>query len=63
LAYWLIAAAAASQIGQYQAEMSSDSYQVQGMAERGFLPKVFAVRSKHDTPTLGILMSSAGERW
>lgn len=60
LAYWIIAAAAASQIGQYQAEMSSDSYQVQGMAERGFLPKIFAVRSKYDTPTIGIVMSSAG---
>lgn len=60
LAWWVIVAAACSQIGQYQAELSSDSYQVQGMAERGFLPKVFATRSRHDTPTLGIILSSAG---
>lgn len=60
LAYWVVAAAACSQVGQYQAELSSDSYQVQGMAERGFLPKVFATRSRHDTPTLGIILSSAG---
>jgi hypothetical protein len=40
LAWWIVLAAAASQIGQFQAEMSSDSYQLQGMAERGFLPKV-----------------------
>ena len=30
------------------------------MAERGFLPKVLGHRSKHDTPTLGILLSSLG---
>ncbi len=30
------------------------------MAERGFLPKVLAYRSRHDTPTLGILLSSLG---
>ena len=32
----------------------------QGMAERGFLPKVLGYRSRHDTPTLGILLSSIG---
>lgn len=37
--------------------MSSDSYQLQGMAERGFLPKALASRSKHGTPTYGILLS------
>ena len=30
------------------------------MAERGFLPKVLGYRSKYDTPTLGILLSSLG---
>lgn len=28
LAWWIVAAAGASQIGQFQAEMSSDSYQL-----------------------------------
>lgn len=60
LAWWIVLAAAASQIGQFQAEMSSDSYQLQGMAERGFLPKALASRSKHGTPTYGILLSSLG---
>jgi amino acid transporter len=60
LAWWVVLAAAASQIGQFQAEMSSDSYQLQGMAERGFLPKCLARRSKHGTPTVGILLSSLG---
>ena len=60
LAWWVVAAAAASQIGQFQAEMSSDSYQLLGMAERGFLPKALARRSKHGTPLWGILLSSLG---
>jgi len=58
LAVFVIIAAAFSQVGQYQAEMASDSYQLQGMAERGFLPLVMAKKSKHGTPTLGIILSS-----
>ncbi|KAK9812978.1 hypothetical protein WJX72_006764 [[Myrmecia] bisecta] len=60
LGWWIVAAAAVSQIGQFEAEMSSDSFQLQGMAERGFLPACLARRSKHDTPTLGIILSSLG---
>ena len=56
----MVAAAAVSQIGQFEAEMSSDSFQLLGMAERGFLPSILAQRSKHDTPTLGIILSSLG---
>ncbi len=46
------------QIGQFQAEMASDSYQLQGMAERGFLPLVLAKRSHYGTPTLGELCAA-----
>ena len=60
LSWWVVAAAAISQIGQFEAEMSSDSFQLLGMAERGFLPAVLAKRSKHDTPTLGVILSSLG---
>ncbi|GAB4813937.1 hypothetical protein N2152v2_000983 [Parachlorella kessleri] len=60
LGWWVVAAAAVSQIGQFEAEMSSDSYQLQGMAERGFIPAVFNKRSKHGTPTLAIICSSLG---
>ena len=42
LALWVVAAAAVSNIGQFQAEMSSDSFQLLGMAERGFIPALFA---------------------
>eukprot|EP00775_Hariotina_reticulata_P008091 gene8091-8284_t len=60
LAWWIVLAAAVSQIGQFQAEMSSDSYQLMGMAERGFLPRALARRSRHGTPTYGIILSSLG---
>ena len=43
-----------------QAEMCSDSFQLLGMAERGFLPAVLAKRSRYGTPTLAILLSSLG---
>ena len=56
LSWWMVAAAAVSQIGQFEAEMSSDSFQLLGMAERGFLPKGLARRSKHDTPTVSSLV-------
>lgn len=56
----MVAAAAVSQIGQFEAEMSSDSFQLLGMAERGFLPAALAKRSRHDTPTLGVILSSLG---
>lgn len=52
LSWWMVAAAAVSQIGQFEAEMSSDSFQLLGMSERGFLPKALGRRSKHDTPTV-----------
>lgn len=60
LAWWITAASAMSNLGLFQAEMSSDSYQLLGMGERGMLPQVFAYRSKYGTPVLGILCSATG---
>jgi amino acid transporter len=60
LSYWLIFAAAITNIGMFEAEMSSDSWQIAGMAERGILPKVLGKRSVHDTPIYGILISASG---
>lgn len=40
--------------------MCADSFQLQGMAERGFLPKIFNERSRFGTPTVAILFSSLG---
>ncbi|GJN21953.1 hypothetical protein PR202_gb09477 [Eleusine coracana subsp. coracana] len=60
LMWWVQAAAALSNMGMFVAEMSSDSYQLLGMAERGMIPAVFAWRSRHGTPLVGILFSASG---
>ncbi|GLT82395.1 hypothetical protein SLE2022_007780 [Rubroshorea leprosula] len=46
-------------IGLYEAQLSSCSYQVLGMADLGFLPRSFATRSRwFNTPWVGILLST-----
>ncbi|CAA0838265.1 Probable polyamine transporter [Striga hermonthica] len=60
LRWWIQAAAAMSNMGMFVAEMSSDSFQLLGMAERGMLPDFFAKRSRHGTPLIGILFSASG---
>ncbi|KAM7250721.1 hypothetical protein ACFE04_022604 [Oxalis oulophora] len=60
LQYWMQGAAAMSNMGMFLAEMSSDSFQLLGMAERGMLPEFFAKRSRHGTPFIGILFSASG---
>uniref|UniRef100_A0A7S2W835 Amino acid permease/ SLC12A domain-containing protein n=1 Tax=Rhizochromulina marina TaxID=1034831 RepID=A0A7S2W835_9STRA len=57
---WITAAAGLSCIGLFIAEMASDSFQLMGMSDRGVLPKIVGIRSKHGTPTVGILLSAAG---
>ena len=34
--------------------MSADAWQLMGMAERGYLPKILAQRSHYNTPKYGI---------
>ncbi|XP_004513415.1 probable polyamine transporter At1g31830 [Cicer arietinum] len=60
LRWWLQAAAAVSNMGLFVAEMSSDSFMLLGMAERGMLPKFFTKRSRYGTPIIGILFSASG---
>ncbi|PRQ25024.1 putative amino acid/polyamine transporter I [Rosa chinensis] len=57
---WVLAAAALSNMGMFVAEMSSDSFQLLGMAEIGMLPAFFAKRSRYGTPLTGILFSASG---
>lgn len=59
LGMWLLVAAALSTMGQYLAEMSSNSFQLEGMAQRRQLPAAlrFGHRSRHGTSTTGILAS------
>jgi amino acid transporter len=60
LKWWIEIAATLSNMGLFEAEMSSDSFQLLGMGEVGMLPQVFEYRSKYGTPSLGILCSAAG---
>lgn len=60
LSWWIQGAAAMSNMGMFVAEMSSDSFQLLGMAERGMLPELFARRSRYGTPVVGILFSASG---
>ncbi|CAH9079237.1 unnamed protein product [Cuscuta epithymum] len=57
---WVQVASAVSNMGMFLAEMSSDSFQLLGMAQLGMLPEVFAKRSRHGTPLVGILFSASG---
>lgn len=45
LKWWIQAAAAMSNLGLFEAEMSSDAFQLLGMSEIGMLPAMFASRS------------------
>ncbi|XP_062089597.1 probable polyamine transporter At3g19553 isoform X2 [Humulus lupulus] len=60
LKWWIQAAAAMSNMGLFEAEMSSDAFQLLGMSEMGMLPAIFASRSKYGTPTISILCSASG---
>jgi len=55
---WTIFAAGISNLALFEAEMSSDAFQLMGMAERGYLPKIFQTRSKFGTPTAGIVFNT-----
>ncbi|XP_042509484.1 probable polyamine transporter At1g31830 [Macadamia integrifolia] len=60
LRWWIQGASALSNMGMFLAEMSSDSFQLLGMAERGMLPEFFRKRSPYGTPLIGILFSASG---
>lgn len=49
-----------SNMGMFVAEMSGDSFQLLGIAERGMLPEFFGKRSRHGTPLIGIIFSASG---
>ncbi|KAI9128253.1 hypothetical protein K1719_001246 [Acacia pycnantha] len=60
LKVWIQVAAAMSNLGLFEAEMTSDAFQLLGMSKMGFLPAVFGSRSKYGTPTISILFSATG---
>lgn len=59
LGAWTVFAAGISNIALFQAELSADAFQLMGMADRGYLPKVLSTRSRHGTPTYGIMIGTA----
>ncbi|XP_043700477.1 probable polyamine transporter At3g13620 [Telopea speciosissima] len=59
LKIWIEIGAVVSAIGVFEAQLSSSSFQILGMANTGFLPRSFGLRSKwFSTPWVGILVSS-----
>lgn len=60
LRLWVQGALAVSNMGMFLAEMSGDSFQLLGMAERGMLPDFFAKRLRYGAPLIGILFSASG---
>eukprot|EP00635_Sarcinochrysidales_sp_CCMP3193_P000644 CAMPEP_0118918642 /NCGR_PEP_ID=MMETSP1166-20130328/18043_1 /TAXON_ID=1104430 /ORGANISM="Chrysoreinhardia sp, Strain CCMP3193" /LENGTH=543 /DNA_ID=CAMNT_0006858979 /DNA_START=11 /DNA_END=1643 /DNA_ORIENTATION=- len=61
LARWTVVAAFFSNIGLFVSEMSSDAYQIMGMAERGLLPEILCyTHPTTKTPTVAILLSALG---
>jgi amino acid transporter len=55
---WVVFAAGIANLAMFLAEMSSDAFQILGLAERGYLPKIFSQRSRYGTPTYGILVGT-----
>ncbi|CAL4922878.1 unnamed protein product [Urochloa decumbens] len=61
LKYWIDAGAVLSSIGMFEAQLSSGSYQLLGMADLGLLPSAFSRRAARfgGTPWVAIAASSA----
>ncbi|KAM7273239.1 hypothetical protein ACFE04_027903 [Oxalis oulophora] len=58
LKYWIEIGAVFASMGLYEAQLSSCVYQLEGQAELGFIPKFFGLRSRFNTPWVGILLST-----
>ncbi|XP_026412932.1 probable polyamine transporter At3g13620 [Papaver somniferum] len=59
LKFWVGLGSVLSAVGLFEAQLSSSSFQLEGMANLGFLPAFFACRSKwFNTPWVGIFVSS-----
>ncbi|KAI3949019.1 hypothetical protein MKW98_021625 [Papaver atlanticum] len=60
LMWWVKVGSILSSVGLFEAQLSSSSFQTEGMANLRFLPDFFAWRAKKfNTPWAGILLSSA----
>ena len=59
LKWWIHVTSAMSNMGMFLVEMSSDSFLLLGMTERGILPEFFGKRSCHGNPMIGIFISAS----
>lgn len=55
---WVLCAAAVSNIGQFVSEQAANSFQLQGMAQSGFLPSFLGRRSRYETPTYALTLAT-----
>lgn len=59
LKFWMEIGAVLSIVGLFEAQLTSAAYQLLGMADLGFIPKIFGDRSRRfNTPWMGILIST-----
>ncbi|XBH87925.1 hypothetical protein VPH35_075293 [Triticum aestivum] len=63
LKYWTGAGAVISSIGMFEAQMSSGTFQLLGMADMGLLPAVFSRRAARTGTPLGTLLEFASFLW
>jgi len=56
LGHWTVISSGISNLALFHAEMSTDAWQIAGMAKRGFAPKIFQTRSRFGTPIYGIIL-------
>lgn len=54
---WVVIASGVSNVGQFVSEQAACAYQLQGMADLGWLPSCFARRSRYETPPVGLSLS------
>lgn len=56
LRVWIVVSAAVSTVGLFLAELSTDIYQLEGMASMGLLPKVFTWKNRNGVPVVGLFL-------
>ena len=60
LGAWVAFGTVLSNVGLFHADMSTSSFMLLGMAQRGMIPRFFARRSVHGTSIVGILIITSG---
>mmetsp|Transcript_20462 Transcript_20462/g.53230 ORF Transcript_20462/g.53230 Transcript_20462/m.53230 type:complete len:561 (+) Transcript_20462:302-1984(+) len=55
LRIWIVVSVSISTVGLFLAELSTDIYQLEGMASMGMLPKLFAVKNAHKVPVVALV--------